>query len=401
MITYAEALGMLLREAEPIHEAETIPLMYSTGRVLAEDVTSMIDVPGWDNSQMDGYALRAADLADASEALPVRLPVVERIAAGKVGVALAPGACARIFTGAPMPEGADTVVPQEEVEREGDHAVFRSAPKTGAWVRRRGSDVAAGSVILRKGVRMTPGAIGMTASIGRAYVNVYRKLRVGVFFSGDELVQPGEPLRPGGIYNSNRYMIRSLLQLFGCEATDLGSIPDSLEATKRALEHAAETSDVIMTTGGMSVGEEDHIKPAVEALGRIDLWRVKLKPGKPLAFGEVKGVPFIGLPGNPVSGFVVCLMMARPFLMRRMGIAKVDLTPMKIRADFEWAKPGDREEFVRVRRNDEGGLDLYHTQNSQVLSSCAWADGLVDIPAGASVRKGDIVDYFPFAQFFA
>ena len=311
MITYAEALAMLLREAEPIHETETIPLMYSTGRVLAEDVTSMIDVPGWDNSQMDGYCLRAADLASASENAPVRLPVAERIAAGKVGVALEPGTCARIFTGAPMPEGADTVVPQEEVERDGDMAVFRTAPKKGAWVRRQGSDVAAGSVILKKGVRMTPGAIGMTASIGRAYVTVYRKLRVGVFFSGDELVQPGEPLRPGGIYNSNRFMIRSLLTLFGCEATDLGSIPDSLEATKRALENAAETSDVIMTTGGMSVGEEDHIKPAVEALGRIDLWRVKLKPGKPLAFGEVKGVPFIGLPGNPVSGFVVCLMMAR------------------------------------------------------------------------------------------
>lgn len=401
MITYAEALAMLLREAEPIHETETIPLMYSTGRVLAEDVTSMIDVPGWDNSQMDGYCLRAADLASASENAPVRLPVAERIAAGKVGVALEPCTCARIFTGAPMPEGADTVVPQEEVERDGDMAVFRTAPKKGAWVRRQGSDVAAGSVILKKGVRMTPGAIGMTASIGRAYVTVYRKLRVGVFFSGDELVQPGEPLRPGGIYNSNRFMIRSLLTLFGCEATDLGSIPDSLEATKRALENAAETSDVIMTTGGMSVGEEDHIKPAVEALGRIDLWRVKLKPGKPLAFGEVKGVPFIGLPGNPVSGFVVCLMMARPYLMRRMGLTKVDMTPMKIRADFDWAKPGDREEFVRVRRNDEGGLDLYHTQNSQVLSSCAWADGLVDIPAGASVKKGDIVHYFPFAQFFA
>lgn len=401
MITYVEALGRLLAAAQPIKETERIPLMYSTGRVLAEDVASSIDVPGWNNSQMDGYALRAADLAGAAPGRPVRLPVADRIAAGNVGRRLEAGTCARIFTGAPVPEGADTVVPQEEVVREGDEAVFSAAPRTGAWVRVRGSDIAAGSVILHRGDRLTPGAIGMTASVGRAYVTVFRRLRVGVFFSGDELVQPGEPLRPGGIYNSNRFMVRSLLQLLGCEVADLGSIPDSLEATKRAFESAAQTSDVILSTGGMSVGEEDHIKPAVTALGRLDLWRVKLKPGKPLAFGEVKDVPFIGLPGNPVSGFVVLLMMARPFLMKRMGLADVTLDPLRIRADFAWEKPGDREEFVRVRRNAAGGLDLYHTQNSQVLSSCAWADGLVDIPAGASVRPGDFVNYYPFAQFFA
>ena len=323
MITYAEALRLLLSEAKPIEETETIPLMYSTGRVLAEDIASPIDVPGWDNSQMDGYALRVEDIASASQDAPVRLPVAERIAAGKIGGPLQPGTCARIFTGAPLPPGADTVVPQEDVSREGDVVAFSQTPQIGAWVRRQGSDVAAGSVILHVGDRLTPGAIGMAASIGRAYVTVFRKLRVGVFFSGDELVQPGEPLHPGGIYNSNRFMVRSILQLLGCEVTDLGSVPDSLEATKRAFEHAAETSDVILTTGGMSVGEEDHIKPAVEALGRIDLWRVKLKPGKPLAFGEVKGVPFVGLPGNPVSGFVVLLMMARPFLLRRMGLKSI------------------------------------------------------------------------------
>ena len=363
MITYAEALRLLLSEAKPIEETETIPLMYSTGRVLAEDIASPIDVPGWDNSQMDGYALQVEDIASASQDAPVRLPVAERIAAGKIGGPLLPGTCARIFTGAPLPPGADTVVPQEDVSREGDVVAFSQTPQIGAWVRRQGSDVAAGSAILHVGDRLTPGAIGMAASIGRAYVTVFRKLRVGVFFSGDELVQPGEPLPPGGIYNSNRFMVR--------------------------------------TTGGMSVGEEDHIKPAVEALGRIDLWRVKLKPGKPLAFGEVKGVPFVGLPGNPVSGFVVLLMMARPFLLRRMGLKEVDLTPMKIRADFDWLKAGDREEFVRVRRNAEGGLDIYHTQNSQVLSSCAWADGLVDIPSGAVIHRGDVVHYYPFAQFFA
>ena len=228
------------------------------------------------------------------------------------------------------------------------------------------------------------------AAGGRAYGKVYRRLRVGIFFSGDELVQPGEPLPPGGIYNSNRFMIRSLLQELGCEALDLGSVPDTLEATIEAFESAAASAAVILTTGGMRVGEEDHIKPAVEAVGSLNVWRVRLKPGKPLAFGEVRGVPFLGCPGNPVAGFVVFLMMARPYLLRTMGLTDIDVKPMAVRADFDWLKPGDRQEFVRVRRNDEGGLDLYHTQNSQVLSSCAWADGLVDIPVGGAVRKGEM-----------
>lgn len=401
MITYQEALERLLAQARPITETETVPLMYSTNRVLAEDVVSMIDVPGWNNSQMDGYAVRAADIATATAEAPVTLPVSERITAGDVGGPLPEGAAARIFTGAPLPEGADTVVPQEETVREGDCVRFTKPLPQGKWVRLRGSDVPAGEVVMKKGERLTPAAIGMIASIGRAYVTVYRKLRVGIFCSGNELVQPGEPLPPGGIYNSNRYMLRSLLLTLGFEAIDLGNVPDSLEATVRAFERSAEAADVIVTTGGMSVGEEDHVKPAVERLGHIDVWRVSLKPGKPLAFGEVKGVPFIGLPGNPVSGFVVFLMIARPYLLRRSGLDNVDMRAQHVRADFEWPKAGDREEFVRVRRNDTGGLDLYRTQNSQVLSSCAWADGLVDIPSGATIHKGDVVAYYPFCQFFA
>ena len=401
MITYAEALRRLMEKAVPVEGMETVPLLYSTHRVLAEDIVSPIAVPGWDNSQMDGYAVRAAELAEASEDHPVVLPVSDRIPAGQVGSRLAQGCVARIFTGAPMPEGADTVVPQENVEVTPEGVCFKSPVREGAWVRRRGSDVPQGDVVLKKGARLTPAAIGMVASIGRAYVKVYRRLRVGIFFSGDELVQPGEPLPPGGIYNSNRFMIRSLLQELGCEALDLGSVPDTLEATIEAFESAAASADVILTTGGMSVGEEDHIKPAVEAVGSLNVWRVRLKPGKPLAFGEVRGVPFIGCPGNPVAGFVVFLMMARPYLLRTMGLTDIDVKPMAVRADFDWLKPGDRQEFVRVRRNDEGGLDLYHTQNSQVLSSCAWADGLVDIPVGGTVRKGDMVSYYPFCQFFA
>ncbi len=401
MITYQEALAALLADAKPIEGTEVVPLLYSTGRVLAEDVASPIAVPGWDNSQMDGYAVRVADLAQASDENPVTLPVSDRIPAGAVGRPLEAGTCARIFTGAPMPEGADAVVPQELVEKLENGAQFKAPIKAGAWIRRRGCDVAQGRVVLKAGERLTPAAIGMLASIGRAYVTVYRRLRVGIFFAGDELVQPGEPLPPGGIYNSNRFMIRSLLVTLGCEAIDLGNVPDTLEATVRAFENAATSADVILSTGGMSVGEEDHVKAAVEALGELNVWRVRLKPGKPLAFGKVKDVPFIGCPGNPVAGFVVFLMMARPYLLTRMGLTDIDVKPLRVRADFEWTVPGERQEFVRVRRNDQGGLDLYPTQNSQVLSSCAWADGLVDIPVNGTVQQGDMVDYYPFCQFFA
>lgn len=401
MITFSEALSRLLSQARPVEGLETVPLLYSSRRVLAEDIVSPIAVPGWDNSQMDGYAVRAADIAGASPEKPAVLPVSDRIPAGNVGGTLQPGSAARIFTGAPMPESADTVVPQEECEAVPEGVKFTKPLREGAWVRRRGSDIEQGSVVLRRGDRLTPAAIGMCASIGRAYVKVYRRLRVGIFFTGNELVQPGQPLPPGGIYNSNRFMVRSLLQELVCEALDLGNIPDNLDATVRAFESAAAEADVILTSGGMSVGEEDHVKPAVEALGRLEVWRIRLKPGKPFAFGEVRGVPFIGCPGNPVASFVVFLMMARPYLLRTMGLTDIDVKPIAVRADFDWLRPGDRQEFVRVRRNASGGLDLYHTQNSQVLSSCAWADGLVDIPIGGTVHRGDMVSYYPFCQFFA
>jgi molybdopterin molybdotransferase len=401
MITFAEALSRLLAQARPVEGLETVPLLYSSRRVLAEDIVSPIAVPGWDNSQMDGYAVRAADIAGATPEKPVVLPVSDRIPAGNVGGTLKAGSAARIFTGAPMPEGADTVVPQEDCEAVPEGVKFTKPLREGSWVRRRGSDIEQGSVVLRKGDRLQPAAVGMCASIGRAYVKVYRRLRVGIFFTGNELVQPGQPLPPGGIYNSNRFMIRSLLQELGCEALDLGNIPDNLDATIKAFESAAAEADVILTSGGMSVGEEDHVKPAVEALGKLEVWRIRLKPGKPFAFGEVRGVPFIGCPGNPVASFVVFLMMARPYLLRTMGLTDIDVKPIAVRADFDWLKPGDRQEFVRVRRNASGGLDLYHTQNSQVLSSCAWADGLVDIPIGGTVHRGDMVSYYPFCQFFA
>lgn len=401
MITYNEALKLFLDHAKVAVGTETVPTLYAEGRVLAEAVVSSIDVPAWDNSQMDGYAVRVADLTGASPETPVDLPVSQRIPAGTAGTELQGGTAARIFTGAPIPPQADAVVAQEDVTVNADGSVrFTRFPTPGEWIRRRAGDIASGSIVAEAGRVLEPAVLGLVASVGCGYVKVYRHLRVGVFFSGSELVAPGEPLPEGGIYNSNRYTLRALLKRLDCEVFDLGSVPDTQQATREAFERAAKTADVIITSGGMSVGEEDHIKPAVESLGRIDMWKVALKPGKPVALGEVKGKPFIGLPGNPVSSFVTFLLLARPYLLKLQGRKDLQAMPVKVRADFEWTKPGVREEFVRVRRNAEGGLDLYHTQNSQVLTSCAWADGLVDIPAGAMVSKGDIVLYYPFGELF-
>ena len=400
MITYKEALQEFIAAAKPKKETETIPTLYGEGRILAEDVVSTICVPPWDNSQMDGYALRAADIAAASEGAPVRLSVSQRIAAGTTGTELAPGTCARIFTGAPMPAGADCVVPQEDVTAESGVVVFTRPAPAGAWVRKKAGDVDQGQTVAHAGEKLTPGILGLIASVGAAFVTVYKPLKVAVFFSGSELTMPGEALPPGGIYNSNRYTLRALLKGLNCEVYDLAGVTDSFEKTKEALSKAAETADIIITSGGMSVGEEDHIKPAVKALGRIDMWRVSLKPGKPVALGEVKGVPFIGLPGNPVSVFVTFLMLARPFILRCQGMKHVEAQPLSVRADFAWTKKGERQEFVRVRRNAKGGLDLYPMQNSQILTSCAWADGLADIPAGTSVAEGDFVSYYPFRDLF-
>lgn len=401
MITYKQALEHFLAQAKSLNRTETVPTLYAQGRVLAQDVVSQIDVPLWDNSQMDGYAVRSIDLAGASQSNPVTLPVSQRIPAGSVGFPLQEGTTARIFTGAPTPQGCDAVVAQEDVIVNDDGTVTFQAPAAvGQWVRRKSSDILAGSTVAHAGDVLKPAVLGLIASVGVGYVTVYNHLRVAVFFSGSELVAPGEPLPQGGIYNSNRFMLRALLSRIDCEVYDLGTVPDTLQATKEAFERASKTADVIITSGGMSVGEEDHIKPAVESLGKIDMWRVALKPGKPVALGKVSGVPFIGLPGNPVSSFVTFLMLARPYLLRCQGRKDVIAHPMQVRADFERTKPCAREEFVRVRRNASGGLDIYHTQNSQVLTSCAWADGLVDIPAGGLIAKGDIVTYYPFGELF-
>ena len=395
-----EALDFLLAAARPVDGVERVPTLEANGRVLAEDQASMLDVPGADNTQMDGYAVRAADCAGGAASLKV----AQRIPAGQVGTYLEPGTAARIFTGALIPEGADAVVMQEQCELDGDVVTVRHVPQPGEWIRRQGEDVRAGAVILPAGTRLRSQELGLAASVGLAQLPVRRRLRVAVFFTGDELAMPGEALKPGAIYNSNRFTLRGLLENFGCEFTDYGIVPDSLQATRDTLREAARGHDLIITSGGVSVGEEDHIKPAVEAEGRLNMWQIAVKPGKPLAFGEVNRAEgggsafFLGLPGNPVSSFVTFLLFVRPFLLRLQGVSG-DVAPKAVamRADFDWPKPDRRNEFLRARINERGGLELFPNQGSGVLTSTVWADGLIDCPPGQAIARGDMVRFIPFA----
>ncbi len=401
-MTLDEALGRLLDAVEPLAGAETVSTFDARGRVLAGDVRSALDVPPADNTSMDGYAVRCADVSASG----VRLPVSQRLPAGVVGKPLPPGTAARIFTGAQIPAGADAVVMQEQCEADGDGVRVNTVPQPGQWIRRRGEDVAAGAVVLAKGARLAPASLGMAASVGAARLEVGRRPRVALFSTGDELAMPGEPLKPGAIYNSNRFTLRGLIEAFGGVCTDLGIVPDRLDATREALRRAAQGHDLIVTCGGMSVGEEDHLRPAVQAEGRVDLWQIAIKPGKPLAFGEVRRPDastawFIGLPGNPVSSYITFLLAVRPVLLRLQGSADLAPRGLPMRADFDWLRPDRRREFLRVRRNAEGGLDLFANQSSGVLTSVVWGDGVVDNPAGQAIRAGDRVNYLAFAEWLS
>jgi molybdopterin molybdotransferase len=406
MLTAAQALDFLLSAARPIRDTETVETLSANGRVLAVPQASQLNVPPMDNTQMDGYAVRAEDCATGA----ARLRVSQRIPAGVVGTALESGSAARIFTGAMIPEGADAVVMQEQCEfektDEGDFVTVRHAPNSGEWIRRTGEDIRAGSVILPAGTRLRAQELGLAASVGLAAVPVLRRPRVAVFFTGDELAMPGETLKPGAIYNSNRFTLRGLLENLGCDIADYGIVPDSLEATRDTLRAAAAGNDLIITSGGVSVGEEDHIKPAVEAEGRLNMWQIAIKPGKPLAFGEIRragndnsdGAFFIGLPGNPVSSFVTFLLFVRPFLLRLQGIAEVMPKAYSMRADFDWLKADKRNEFLRAKINQQGGLDLFPNQGSAVLTSTVWGDGLIDNPPGKGIAHGDTVRFLPFSE---
>jgi molybdopterin molybdotransferase len=395
-----QALAELLARAASLPGVETVSTFDADGRVLAQDLVSSLDVPAHDNSSMDGYALRTADWAEGAV-----LPVSQRIPAGSGGHALAPASAARIFTGAPIPTGADAVVMQEDCEAVNEGVRIKARPRPGQWIRRRGEDVAAGTVVLRRGERLTPASLGLAASIGFDKLQVAPQVRVALFSTGDELVMPGEvapaDMKPGAIYNSNRFFLRALLLRLGCSVTDLGIVPDRLDATIAALKGASEQHDLILTSGGVSVGEEDHIKPAVQALGELALWQIAIKPGKPFACGKVGGAHFIGLPGNPVSSFVTFLVLVRPFLLRLQGASEVAPASIALPAHFDWPKADKRREFLRARRNAAGGLDLFSNQSSGVLTSAVWGDGVIDNPAGQAIAHGDAVQFIPFSALMA
>ena len=403
MLTAQQALDHLLSHAKPVHETESVAMQASLGRVLAENVNSLVDVPPLDNTSMDGYAVRTADTQHSGNLLKI----AQRIPAGSVGTTLEPGTVARIFTGAPVPPGADAIVMQEDCsipEGSTDLVQINTAPAVGQWIRRRGEDLMTGKVALTAGTFLRPQELGVAASAGLTHLNVKRRVKVAAFFTGDELALPGEPLKPGGIYNSNRDTLLACLKSLGCDATDLGIVPDRLDATKAALRKASKDHDLIITSGGVSVGEEDHIKPAVSAEGRLDLWQIAIKPGKPLAFGAVRKSDdpkageawFIGLPGNPVSSFVTFLLFVRPFILKLQGREAKQPQSYMVRADFDWLKADRRNEFLRVKLNSNGGLDLFPNQSSGVLTSASWGDGLVDCPPSQPIKAGDLVKYIPF-----
>ncbi len=399
MLSMDAALARLMGAARPVAEVETLAADLSLGRVLAQELVAEVNVPPLDNAAMDGYALRFADWS--AEAW---LPVSQRIPAGSMGQTLAPGTAARIFTGAPIPAGADTVVMQEDTESaEGKVRIVRP-PKAGSHIRRLGEDISIGQAVLAPGTRLGPAQLGVAASIGMTRVQVYRKLKVVVFFTGDEIVMPGQPLPPGRIYNSNRALLLGLLGQLGVDVVDLGQVPDQLDATVAVLERAAREADVVITTGGVSVGEEDHVKAAVERLGRLEMWKVAMKPGKPLAYGRVGETDFVGLPGNPVSAFAIFVLFVRPFLLARMGVPNkepyTEPISFTVPANFSWPKPGKRREFLRARL-EHGQAVIYANQGSGVLTSVAWAEGLVDVPEGVTVQPGDSVRFLPLGEWLA
>ena len=413
LMSLDEALSLVLKDMKPLVQTDWVNTFDADGRVLAQDLVSQLQVPPQDNSSMDGYALRIEDVSQ----LGSRLRVTQRIPAGHHGHALGQGEAARIFTGAPIPAGANAVVMQEDttaIEASNSSAnlpevLINTLPLEGQWIRRSGEDVTKGAVVLAKGTRLDPAALGLAASIGADKLEVTRKPRVALFSTGDELVMPGdvlpENMRPGAIYNSNRFFLRALLVRAGCEVTDLGIVPDKFDATLKVLRDAAANHDLVLTSGGVSVGEEDHVKPAVEALGGLNLWQISMKPGKPFAFGFLNSQVsnhsafFMGLPGNPVSSFVTYQLLVRPFLLALQGVSSSQSEPLQMRADFDLPKPDKRREFLRVKRNAQGGLDLFPNQSSGVLTSVVWGDGVVDNPGSNPIQSGDWVRFYPFSEW--
>ncbi|SFO95393.1 gephyrin-like molybdotransferase Glp [Pseudomonas sp. NFPP28] len=399
LLPVEEAIEQLLAQAPPPPATEMLALAQALGRVTAEEVFSPRDLPGWDNSAMDGYALRAFDVPEQGG----YLEVVGRIAAGhSTDVPLQPGQAVRIFTGAPLPPGADSVVPQERCRVYGQR-IWCPPLRLGEHVRKRGEELQRGQRVLSTGKRLRAQELGLLAAAGIPRVKVYRPLRVCLLSSGDELREPGESLAPGQIYNSNRYLVAALLRGWGVEVHDYGVMADALAASRDALMLASSECDLPLTTGGVSVGEEDHLKQAIQALGKVEFWRLAIQPGKPLAFGQVAGKPWIGLPGNPTAALVTTLIVVRPFLLRAQGVERVLPVPVSVPAAFEWLKPNKRRQYLRARLSpdSDGQLRaiLHPQQSSAMLAAACWADGLVIVEREQQVLKGAAVPFLSFADF--
>lgn len=404
LMSVDDVLQRLEAQVTPLVKTEIVSLVDSLQRVLAKSVESNENVPPHANSSMDGYAICWADWCDDKR---VDHPVSQRIPAGSVGSKLERNTAARIFTGAPIPEGADVVVMQElcstnQVEGR-QYLTISTLPDVGENIRSVGEDIKAGSVILNSGHQLRSQDLGLLASIGVTSVEVYVRLRVAVFFTGDEIKEPGELLEPGQIYNSNRYTLTAMLKRWDCQVVGLGNVRDTLTATVEMFKYASEIADLIITSGGVSVGEEDHIRPALEQLGELAIWRISLKPGKPLAFGKIDHVPFIGLPGNPVSVFVTSCVLARPFIKALQGMPFASVTGIPIRAGFDLHYEVRRREYLRVRL--QVGVDGVQTvvpfpnQSSGVLTSASWADGFAVIREGCRLSAGDDVEFIPFSFY--
>ena len=396
-----DALSFLIDAAIITNKTEAVSLDNSLGRVLAKDIHSTINVPGFDNSAMDGYTIALNDTQVAQENLS--FDVVDRIAAGSTGNDLKIGNAARIFTGAPIPNGANTVVMQEECTLSEDKSqiTVKRAINLNENIRPTGNDILKDNVILSSGRQIKPQDISLAASVGVGELVVFKKIKVGVFFTGDELVEPGNPLTPGKIYNSNRYALVALLKQVGCDVINLGNIEDKLDATCEALEALESQCDLIMTTGGVSVGEEDHVKPAVEKLGELNLWKIRMKPGKPLAYGKVKQTPFIGLPGNPVSSFVTFCIFSLPFIKKMQGNSNYESKILKVKTNFDCKRAKPRREYARVRidHSTETPLaNLFPKQGSDVMSSVVWADGIIEIPENTTFETGTILNYYSMSE---
>lgn len=397
-----DAIDQLLQAAEPVTEIDTVSLEDALGRVLASDQVSALQVPPADNSAMDGYAVHTTDLVNTDTTLLVS----QRIPAGSAPVPLAPGTAARIFTGAPVPAGADAVIMQEQCEERDGQLRVATLPRPGQHIRKAGEDVQPGTTILTAGTRLAPQHLGLAASVGLAQLPVWRRLRTAILSTGDELVMPGQPLAPGQIYNTNRFTLAALLRRLGFDVIAQETLPDRFNATETALNRLSGEADVILSSGGVSVGEEDHVRRVLEQRGELRLWRVAMKPGKPVAYGHINGTPFIGLPGNPVSVFATFLLFARPFLLKRQGVAGNLLArPMQVTAHFDWPRPGPRREFLRARLetddNGETGAVIYPHQGSGVLTSTVWSDGLAIVPENSTIERGDTVDYLPYSSLLA